>query len=89
MASQHDLQPRIDALQRTGLIIPSDYQGHPSQWLVVALEDVDARAINIKGCTVDDVPVLIRLSFLENLLAAVEQRLDHPMQAETPHAMQR
>ncbi len=83
MASHFDLAPRLAALQAQGLEVASDYHGSPAKWLQEALQDVDARVINVKGIKADDVPVMVRLSFLERLLATVEASLVEA-NAETP-----
>jgi hypothetical protein len=72
MASRFDLQPRIEALQATGLNVGSDYQGNPPKWLVGALADVDLRVVNVKGTKVDDTIVLVKLSEFERLLASAK-----------------
>lgn len=85
MASQFDLAPRLADLQDAGLKVSSHYRGVPSIWLTSALDDVDICVVNVKGVKTDDTVVMIRLSKLEELVGANE----HPMQDETPHAMQR
>lgn len=75
MASQFDLAPRLAALQATGLEVQSDYNGNPARWLAHALDDTDCRVINVKGIKADDTLCIVRLAFLENLLATVEERL--------------
>lgn len=69
MAAFHDLAPRLSHLREQGLTIASDYKSTPSQWLKMALDGVDLRVINAKGVKVNDTPVLIRLSKLEELIA--------------------
>lgn len=89
MASSFDLAPRLAALQAMGLDVASDYNGQPARWLQTALDDCDLRVINVKGIRADNTICMIRLSFLEKLLATVEASLDgtpdHPMKEETPH----
>ena len=70
MASRFDLAPRLAQLQERGLVVASDYKGSPSAWLLSALEGCDVRVINVKGIKLDDTPVLVRLSKLEELIAA-------------------
>ena len=76
MASSFDLAPRLAALQSSGLNVASDYQGTPAKWLQHALDSCDVRVINVKGSKADDVPVMVRLSTLEELVGVVT--------AETP-----
>lgn len=68
MASQFDLAPRLAALQASGLAVTSDYQGNPAKWLQQALDGCDCLVVNIKGTKADDVPVMVRLSKLEELI---------------------
>lgn len=70
MASSFDLAPRLAALQAAGLTVASDYKGAPAQWLATALDGTDARVKNCKGIGADDTVVMIRLSKLEELIAA-------------------
>jgi hypothetical protein len=70
MASRFDLEPRIEALQATGLVVESDYKGDPPKWLSTALIGVDLRVLNCKGTKVDDTVVMVRLSKLEHILVA-------------------
>lgn len=70
MASRFDLAPRLAQLQERGLVVASDYKGSPAQWLLSALDGVDVRVINVKGIGIDDTPVMVRLSKLEELFAA-------------------
>jgi len=70
MASQFDLAPRLSALQDAGLKVSSHYRGVPSIWLTSALDDVDVACINIKGVKLDDTIVMVKLSKLEELVAA-------------------
>lgn len=84
MASQFDLAPRLAALQAQGLTVTSNYMGSPARWLQRALDDVDLRVINVKGIGADDVPVMVRLAFLERILATVEEGLTQVGTAEIP-----
>jgi hypothetical protein len=70
MASQFDLQPRIERLQAAGLTVASDYKGAPPKWLTTALNDSDAHVLNCKGTRPDDTVVLLKLSKLEQILIA-------------------
>ena len=70
MASRFDLEPRIAALQDKGLAVTSDYKGAPPQWLTTSLDGCDVRVVNTKGTKPDDVVVMIKLSKLEELVAA-------------------
>jgi hypothetical protein len=74
MASQFDLAPRIEALQAAGLNVGSDYKGDPPKWLVGALADVDLRVLNCKGIEADNTVVMMKLSEVEKLLAAVKEK---------------
>lgn len=75
MASQFDLAPRLSALEEMGLTVTSDYNSAPPRWLLQALKDNDVRVLNVKGIPVNDSICMIRLSFLEALLATVEETL--------------
>lgn len=70
MASSFDLAPRLAALQASGLTVVTDYKGSPSAWLQTALDGVDLRVINVKGIAANDTLVMVRLSKLEELIAA-------------------
>lgn len=84
MASQHDLQPRIDALAAAGWNMGSIYQGTPPQWLVTALDTHDALVINAKGVGVDETLVLISLPTFENMTAIFVGQMTEPMQEGEP-----
>jgi len=68
MASQHDLAPRLAALQAQGLRVAGDYKGTPAKWLTTALKTCDAYVINCKGVGVDSTVVMVKLSKLEQLM---------------------
>lgn len=78
MTSRFDLEPRLEALRQMGLEVGSIYQGDPAHWLESALAERDAYAVNLKGVSTDDCPVLIRLSFLEKLLTTVRDVVETP-----------
>lgn len=70
MASHFDLAPRLAALQAAGLKVSSEYRGTPAIWLTAALKDVDLCAVNVRGVKLDDTIVMVKLSKLEELVAA-------------------
>lgn len=74
MASSFDLAPRLAALQEMGLAVESDYNGSPARWLQTALKDTDVRVINVKGIKADDTICMVRLSKLEELVAAATKQ---------------
>lgn len=75
MAAQFDLEPRLAALEAMGLQVEQSYQVGHSAWLAEALDNCDVRAIASDDEDADNALVVVRLSFLENLLAAVEASL--------------
>lgn len=70
LASHFDLAPRLAALQASGLKVSSEYRGTPAIWLTAALEGVDLCAVNVRGVKLDDTIVMVKLSKLEELVAA-------------------
>ena len=78
MASQFDLAPRLAAIQDAGLTVAVAYQSSPSRWLLEALAGVDVRVVNGKSMRPDDVICLIKLSVLEEILAAAPRAEDAP-----------
>jgi hypothetical protein len=85
MASQFDLAPRLAALEAAGMAVTSEYRGAPPQWLTTALDGVDLRVVNCKGVKPDDVVVMVKLSKLEELVAAANT--NHLMERVTPYAV--
>jgi hypothetical protein len=75
MASQFDLAPRLSKLQEQGLKVASQYRGVPAIWLTDALKEVDLHVVNVRGTKIDDVIVMVRLSKLEELVAAAGEKV--------------
>lgn len=74
MASSFDLAPRLAALQASGLKVSSEYRGTPAIWLTAALDGVDLCAVNVRGVKLDDTICMVRLSKLEELVAAATKQ---------------
>jgi hypothetical protein len=85
MASWRDLEPRVKVLQRRGLVVKSAYRGMGlPKYLQPALESCDVYMVSAKGVSAGDTLCVVRLEWLEKLLAAVPAT-DDPMKAESPH----
>jgi hypothetical protein len=85
MASWRDLEPRVKVLQRRGLVVKSAYRGMGlPKYLQPALEGCDVYMVSAKGVSPGDTLCVVRLEWLEQLLAALPAT-DDPMKAESPH----
>jgi hypothetical protein len=73
MASWRDLEPRAKVLQRRGLIVQSAYRGMGlPKYLQPALEGCDVYIVNAKGLSAEDTLCVVRLEWLEKMLAKVD-----------------
>jgi hypothetical protein len=73
MASWRDLEPRVKVLQRRGLIVKSVWRGTGlPKYLQLALEDCDVYIVSAKGLTANDTLCVVRLEWLEQMLAEKE-----------------
>jgi len=72
MASWHDLEPRITALEASGRTVALQYHGQGlPKWLEAVLSN-DVLVVNVKGVRLNNTLCVMKLSELEKLLGIGE-----------------
>lgn len=69
MAAWFDLIRHVEALEKRGLTVATDYHGQGlPKWLLPALGECNVFVLNVKGIALHDTLCIVRLEELEKLL---------------------
>jgi hypothetical protein len=76
MASWRDVHPRVEALEKRGLVVNSAYRGAGLPGYLAEALKSDVYVLNAKDVSPDDTLCVVRLSKLEQLITAAAEPTD-------------